>query len=165
MRVIRAFVILLLLVVVAVFAWGLFAGQALQRGERPVDTARAIDVDAARQRGAELGEKAALATAKVQETIDEAGITGKIKAKLALDDYVGPHDQRDDQRLGGNADRAGQVRGRTKARGHDCDRNSRRQPGRRSPGDPLNFPAGESGPGRPIDADLTRVWRVQEFQL
>ena len=88
MRVIRAFVVLLLLVVVAVFAWGLFAGQTLQRGARSVDTARAIDVDAARQRGAELGEKAAIATAKVQETIDEAGITGKIKAKLALDDYV-----------------------------------------------------------------------------
>ena len=88
MRVIRAFVILLLLLVVAVLAWGMFAGQALQRGERPVETTRAIDVDAARQRGAELGEKAAVATAKVQETIDEAGITGKIKAKLALDDYV-----------------------------------------------------------------------------
>ena len=88
MRVIRAFVILLLLLVVAVLAWGMFAGQALQRGERPVETTRAIDVDAARQRGAELGEKAAIATAKVQETIDEAGITGKIKAKLALDDYV-----------------------------------------------------------------------------
>src|SRR5262245_41884487 len=87
MRVIRAFVILLLLVV-AVLAWGVFAGQALQRGERPVETTRAIDVDAARQRGAEIGEKAAIATAKVQETIDEAGITGKIKAKLALDDYV-----------------------------------------------------------------------------
>ena len=88
MRVIRAFVILLLLLVVAVLAWGMFAGQALKRGERPVETTRAIDVDAARQRGAELGEKAAVATAKVQETIDEAGITGKIKAKLALDDYV-----------------------------------------------------------------------------
>ena len=88
MRVIRAFVILLLLLVVAVLAWGMFAGQALQRGERPVETTRAIDVDAARQRGAEFGEKAAIATAKVQETIDEAGITGKIKAKLALDDYV-----------------------------------------------------------------------------
>ena len=88
MRVIRAFVILLLLLVVAALAWGMFAGQALQRGARPVETTRAIDVDAARQRGAELGEKAAIATAKVQETIDEAGITGKIKAKLALDDYV-----------------------------------------------------------------------------
>jgi osmotically-inducible protein OsmY len=88
MRVIRAFVILLLLLVVAVLAWGVFAGQALQRGERPIETTRAIDVDAARQRGAELGEKAAIATAKVQETLDEAGITGKIKAKLALDDYV-----------------------------------------------------------------------------
>lgn len=92
MRVIRAIVILLLLVVVAVFAWGWFAGESLQRAARGVEASRGVDVEAARRRGAELGEKAAetaaVATAKVQETIDEAGITGKIKAKLALDDYV-----------------------------------------------------------------------------
>jgi osmotically-inducible protein OsmY len=88
MRVIRAFVILLLLVVVAAFAWGWFAGESFGRADRPADVSRGIDVDAARQRGAEIGEKAAVATEKIQETIDEAGITGKIKAKLALDDYV-----------------------------------------------------------------------------
>jgi len=88
MRVIRAFVILLLLLVVAVFAWGLFAGGSTRRADGPVDRSPIVNVDAARERGAELGEKAAQATVKLQETIDEAGITGKIKAKLALDDYV-----------------------------------------------------------------------------
>jgi hypothetical protein len=38
--------------------------------------------------GAELAEKAAVATEKVKETIEEAGITTKIKAKMALDDSV-----------------------------------------------------------------------------
>ena len=36
----------------------------------------------------ELGEKAAEATARVQETMSEAAITAKIKAKMALDDSV-----------------------------------------------------------------------------
>ena len=45
-------------------------------------------LETARERGAELGEKAARATAKLQETATESGITAKIKAKMALDDYV-----------------------------------------------------------------------------
>jgi osmotically-inducible protein OsmY len=94
MRVIRAFVVLALLVLVAMFAWALWTGEPVGQARRtaPPEASRPVDVDAARQRGAEIGEKAAetaaVATAKVQETIDEAGITGKIKAKLALDDYV-----------------------------------------------------------------------------
>jgi hyperosmotically inducible protein len=42
----------------------------------------------ARQTGAELGEKAADASAKLQETVAEGAITAKIKAKMALDDMV-----------------------------------------------------------------------------
>src|SRR5262245_35951239 len=87
MRIIRAFVILVLLLVVVVFAWNMWAGSTVGQASR-TDTSRPVDIDTARQRGAELGEKAAETANKVQETIDEAGITGKIKAKLALDDYV-----------------------------------------------------------------------------
>src|SRR5437870_11405103 len=47
-----------------------------------------IDTEKARERGAELGEKAAEATAKIQDTVGEAAITTKIKAKMALDDSV-----------------------------------------------------------------------------
>jgi hyperosmotically inducible periplasmic protein len=90
MRIIRAFVILVLLLVVAVFAWSMWTGGSVGQANRTAQSepSRPIDVNAARERAAELGEKAAEATNKVQETIDEAGITGKIKAKLALDDYV-----------------------------------------------------------------------------
>jgi hyperosmotically inducible protein len=42
----------------------------------------------ARERGAEIGERAAVATAKVEETINEAALSAKIKAKMALDDMV-----------------------------------------------------------------------------
>ncbi len=45
-------------------------------------------VDRARERGAEIGEKAAIAANKVEETIEEAALTTKIKAKMALDDSV-----------------------------------------------------------------------------
>jgi BON domain len=45
-------------------------------------------VDRARERGAEIGEKAAIAANRIEETIDEAALTAKIKAKMALDDSV-----------------------------------------------------------------------------
>ena len=40
------------------------------------------------ERAAEIGEKAAVATKKIQETVSEAGLTTKIKAKMALDDTL-----------------------------------------------------------------------------
>jgi osmotically-inducible protein OsmY len=49
-------------------------------------------VDRARERGAEIGEKAAIAASKVEETLDEAALTAKIKAKMALDDLVKARD-------------------------------------------------------------------------
>ena len=45
-------------------------------------------VERARERGAEIGEKAAVAATRVEKTIDEAALTAKIKAKMALDDSV-----------------------------------------------------------------------------
>jgi hyperosmotically inducible protein len=42
----------------------------------------------ARERGAELGEKAAIATEHIREAAHETTITTKIKAKMALDDSV-----------------------------------------------------------------------------
>jgi len=47
-----------------------------------------IDTGRARERAAELGEKAAIATKKIQETVGEAALTTKIKAKMALDDTL-----------------------------------------------------------------------------
>ena len=53
-----------------------------------VGTGGAVNTERARERAAELGEKAAGAAAKVQESVTEAAITAKIKAKMALDDSV-----------------------------------------------------------------------------
>jgi osmotically-inducible protein OsmY len=47
-----------------------------------------IDTSRARQVGAEIGEKAALATQEMKETAQAAAITTKIKAKMALDELV-----------------------------------------------------------------------------
>jgi len=47
-----------------------------------------IDTQKARERGAELGEKAAVAAEKVKESIAEGSLTAKIKAKMALDDTI-----------------------------------------------------------------------------
>jgi hypothetical protein len=53
------------------------------RGER-VDTAR----ERAREAGAEIGEKVAVGAQKASETLDEAGLTAKVKSKIALDDTL-----------------------------------------------------------------------------
>jgi len=51
-----------------------------------------IDTAAARERGAELGEKAAVMAARVGETLEEGSLTAKIKAKMVLDDLVKARD-------------------------------------------------------------------------
>ena len=51
--------------------------------ERPV-----IDTAAARKAGAEIGEKAVVAAARVGASLEEGSLTAKIKAKMVLDDLV-----------------------------------------------------------------------------
>ena len=80
-----------LVLVVGFFVFGYWTGARWR--ERPsapaaTGTTGVIDTEKARERGAELGEKAAVATAKAKETIAEAAITAKIKAKMALDDSI-----------------------------------------------------------------------------
>jgi BON domain-containing protein len=90
----RALLRLLLLVVAIVAVGFLFLGYWAGRGtpahpsSTPVGTSGGINTERARERAAELGDKAAGAAAKVQEGVSEAGITTKIKAKMALDDSV-----------------------------------------------------------------------------
>ena len=45
-------------------------------------------LEKARERGADLGEKAAVAGEKLKDAAHDAAITSKIKAKMALDDTV-----------------------------------------------------------------------------
>jgi len=53
------------------------------RGDR-VDTTR----ERARAAGAEIGEKVAVGAQKAGETLEEAGLTAKVKSKIALDDTL-----------------------------------------------------------------------------
>lgn len=89
---IRTLLILAVLVVGAMFLFGFPNGstwQSVRQGSTPiVGTTGVVNTEKARERGAELGEKAAIATEKVRETAHDAGITTKIKAKMALDDSV-----------------------------------------------------------------------------
>jgi len=92
-RTIRALLVTVLIVVVAFVAYTYLSGNTAfwsgraQRSDT-IGTSGKIDVNAARERGAEVGEKMAVAAAKVKETTAEAALTSKIKAKMVLDDYV-----------------------------------------------------------------------------
>jgi hyperosmotically inducible protein len=82
----------ILILVVAFFAYSYLSGTTSFRSLRPsagtVGTSGKVDVNAARERGAEVGEKVAVAAEKVKESASEAALTSKIKAKMVLDDYV-----------------------------------------------------------------------------
>jgi len=92
MRTLRALLLTVLLIVVALLAVGYMTGtrslgwRTTDRGG--VGTTGKIDVNAARERGAEVGAKVAVAAEKVKESAAEAALTSKIKAKMVLDDYV-----------------------------------------------------------------------------
>jgi len=92
--IVRALLVLVLVAVVGVVLLNYWpAGWSAERTRSgsPAPTAGttgAIDTEKARERAAQLGEKAAVATQKIQETVSEAGLTTKIKAKMALDDTL-----------------------------------------------------------------------------
>jgi hyperosmotically inducible protein len=58
------------------------------RSSDSVGTSGVIDTQKARERGAELGEKTAIAAGQIRDSVGEASLTGKIKAKMALDDTI-----------------------------------------------------------------------------
>src|SRR5713226_7732213 len=92
-RIIRSLLIVSLVVLGAFVLLGYWSGlswrSTADRSTTPVGTSGAvIDTEKARERGAELAEKAAVATEKVTEAAHEAALTTKIKAKMALDDSV-----------------------------------------------------------------------------
>jgi hyperosmotically inducible periplasmic protein len=92
-----ALIRLVLVAVIVVGALALFAGYRLGDGtvhpasESPVGTTGsrpAIDPERARERGAEAGERVASAINRAGEAVSDAGLTAKIKSKMALDDLV-----------------------------------------------------------------------------
>ena len=89
----KALLMCVLLVIVGVVAFNYWNGVPLltdPRASRPatVGTTGTVDVNAARERGAEVGEKVAVAAAKVRDSAQEAALTSKIKAKMVLDDTI-----------------------------------------------------------------------------
>ncbi|HMB78699.1 MAG TPA: BON domain-containing protein [Vicinamibacterales bacterium] len=87
MRNMRMVVLSLLVVLVAFVAYSYGSGAAWARFPRD-DRSAPANVELARERGAEVGEKVAQAAAKVKETAGEAALTSKIKAKMVLDDNI-----------------------------------------------------------------------------
>jgi len=93
MFIVRIFLIVLVVVAAGFLLLGYLGGSAWSRMSAPPgvetsDTPSSDTVARARQRGAEIGEKAAVVTEKAEETLSEAALTAKIKAKMALDDTV-----------------------------------------------------------------------------
>jgi len=93
MRTLGALVMTVLLIVVAFVAVSYVTGNSAwfsrpATERNTVGTSGKIDVNAARERGAEVGEKVAVAAEKMKESAAEAALTSKIKAKMVLDDYV-----------------------------------------------------------------------------
>jgi osmotically-inducible protein OsmY len=92
MRTVGALLVTVLLIVVAFVGVSYMTGTSWSGRRAParnaVGTTGTIDVNAARERGAEVGEKVAVAAEKVKESAAEAALTSKIKAKMVLDDHI-----------------------------------------------------------------------------
>src|SRR6516225_7879319 len=92
MAALRALLLIVLLVIVAFLAYQWGTGSGMHRtaaaSAPSTGTSGTIDVSQARERGAKIGEDAAKTAAAVRESVGEAAITSKIKAKMALDDNV-----------------------------------------------------------------------------
>jgi osmotically-inducible protein OsmY len=92
MRTIRAITLSLVVILLAIVAYSYLSGASwsgVPHSNPPaVGTTGTASVETARERGAEVGEKVAIAAAKVKETAAEAALTSKIKAKMVLDDNI-----------------------------------------------------------------------------
>ena len=90
MRLLRFVFVLILLGGLAFLALGYWAGRSVSRVDGTATTVgtSGIDTTRARERAAQLGERAAVASAKAGEVVHDASITSKIVAKMTLDDLV-----------------------------------------------------------------------------
>jgi hypothetical protein len=90
---IRGLLKLALVVVIIAAAAAFFLGYKLGDNgiERPASATRPtpqVDTSKARATGAAIGEKVASGAAQAEQALSESSLTGKIKAKMALDDTV-----------------------------------------------------------------------------
>ena len=90
MRLIRGVLVLAILAVACVFAYNYWSGNGWTL--RPAPRSTGVNVDAARERSAEVmttaAEKGREAATKLEGALTEGALTAKIKSKMALDDHV-----------------------------------------------------------------------------
>jgi hypothetical protein len=90
----RLIVVLVILAGVGAFLLGWWGSPTLLFGvDRPgstVGTTGRVDTDKAKAVGAEVGAKTAEAANRAGELLSDAALTGKIKSKMALDDWCRP---------------------------------------------------------------------------
>jgi hypothetical protein len=87
----RLVLIVVLLVAVAAFFFGYSWGDGDLVPDRPAGTSGVldeVDTSEAREVGAEIGETVAAGASEAQRAAAAAGLTAKIKSKMALDDTV-----------------------------------------------------------------------------
>jgi len=90
MRLIRAILLLLVVLVVGVFAYNYWSGYGWTLS--PPAGSPGVNADDARRKGADFAAKTAKETGdaatKVEAAVSESALTAKIKSKMVLDDYV-----------------------------------------------------------------------------
>ena len=88
MSILRVLLALVVIVILGAFVMGYLSGPGRQTVSLPDRAETSDTVERARQSAAEIGEKAGTAAGTVGATLEEAALTTKIKAKMALDDAV-----------------------------------------------------------------------------
>ena len=83
----RLILVLVILAAAAIFLLGGW-GNLHMPARSVVGTSGHVDAAHAREIGAKIGEDAAVAAQKTEDTFSDAGLTAKIKSKMALDDSV-----------------------------------------------------------------------------
>jgi hypothetical protein len=84
--------VLLIIIVAAIAAFFFGYRMANREDSEPSYTVgtsgRGVDVDTAREKGAEIGERVAAGANEAQRLAASAALTAKIKSKMALDDTI-----------------------------------------------------------------------------
>ena len=88
MSILRLLIAVVLIVVLGAFVMGYLSNRSGQAVSLPSPAERSETVARAREGAAQIGEKASTAASTVSATLEEAALTTKIKAKMALDDLV-----------------------------------------------------------------------------
>jgi osmotically-inducible protein OsmY len=88
MSILRLLLAVVLIVIIGAFVMGYLSNRNGQAISLPGRAETSDTVIRARDSAAQIGEKAGVAASTVGATIEEAALTTKIKAKMALDDAV-----------------------------------------------------------------------------